>query len=197
MTKQRRRGKELEKDIYIATRDIINGAGFRALTFEQVAKKAATSKSVIYRRWKTPFELAIAALQDKIHRDNHGKVDEIVLTGQSLREDLFQVLHRFLISVDVIGKSFIREILAGPDSYNVSLAKIISGNSKVDIYAINRVLQRAFDRGEKVRKDLPDELKLLPFDWLRYRVFVQESIDEQALELLVNDIILPIYLEKP
>lgn len=197
MIKQRRRGKELEKDIYIATRDIINGAGFRALTFEQVAKKAATSKSVIYRRWKTPFELAIAALQDKIHRDNHGKVDEIVLTGQSLREDLFQVLHRFLISVDVIGKSFIREILAGPDSYNVSLAKIISGNSKVDIYAINRVLQRAFDRGEKVRKDLPDELKLLPFDWLRYRVFVQESIDEQALELLVNDIILPIYLEKP
>ncbi|MFT8414200.1 MAG: TetR family transcriptional regulator [Oenococcus oeni] len=197
MTKQRRRGKELEKDIYIATRDIIDGAGFRALTFEQVAKKAATSKSVIYRRWKTPFELAIAALQDKIRRDNHGKVDEIVLTGQNLREDLFQVLHRFLISVDVIGKSFIREILAGPDSYNVSLAKIISGNSKVDIYAINRVLQRAFDRGEKVRKDLPDELKLLPFDWLRYRVFVQESIDEQALELLINDIILPIYLEKP
>lgn len=87
MTKQRRRGKELEKDIYIATRGIIDETGFRTLTFERVAKKAATSKPVIYRRWKTPFELALAALQDKIRRDNHGKVDEIVLTGQSLRED--------------------------------------------------------------------------------------------------------------
>ncbi|OIL25566.1 TetR family transcriptional regulator, partial [Oenococcus oeni] len=182
----------MEKDIYIATRGIIDETGFRTLTFERVAKKAATSKPVIYRRWKTPFGLALAALQDKIRRDNHGKVDEIVLTGQSLREDLFQVLHRFLVSVDVIGKSFFREILAEPNCYNDSLAKIINGNSSVDINAINRILKRALKRGEHVKKNLPEAIKLLPFDWLRYRVFVQESIDEKALELLVDDIILPI-----
>lgn len=95
----------------------------------------------------------------------------------------------------MIGKSFFREILAEPNCYNDSLAKIINGNSSVDINAINRILKRALKRGEHVKKNLPEAIKLLPFDWLRYRVFVQESIDEKALELLVDDIILPIYLE--
>lgn len=195
MAEKRRRGQELEKDIFIAARKIINEDGFRALTFERVAQQAATSKPVIYRRWKTPFELALAALQDQIRRENNGKVDEVTLSGSDLREDLFQVMKRFLVSVDVIGKSLIREILTEPDMYTDSLPGIIGENSDIDIHAIDRVLQRAANRGEPVKQNLSRTLKLLPFDWLRYRVFVRENTDQAALELLIDEIILPIYLE--
>ncbi|MDN5951451.1 MAG: TetR/AcrR family transcriptional regulator, partial [Loigolactobacillus coryniformis] len=103
MGKTRRRGVVLEAAIYQAVREIIDQDGIEAVTFQKVAAAAGTSKPVIYRRWDTPFELAIAAIQDKIRQDNQGRTDELVLTGTNLREDLLQVLQRFLISVNTFG----------------------------------------------------------------------------------------------
>ncbi|WQH18808.1 helix-turn-helix domain-containing protein [Lactiplantibacillus plantarum] len=94
MTKTRRRGAELENAIYQAARDILNQDGLEQLTFANVAEQAGTSKPVIYRRWRSPLELAIAAIQDQIITENHGQLDEVSLTGQTLSEDLFQVLKR-------------------------------------------------------------------------------------------------------
>ncbi|QEA52828.1 TetR/AcrR family transcriptional regulator [Loigolactobacillus coryniformis] len=197
MGKTRRRGAELEAAIYQATRTIIDREGLAGLTLPKVALAAGTSKPVIYRRWNTPFELAIAAVQDQIRRENKGNMDQYVLTGNSLRADLLQLMHHFLISIDTFGNSYLQSLFTEISQHeNEALRKMIDRSSQIDMRAIDGVLKRATDRGENVRTDLADDLKLLPFDWVRYNIFVQKEVTEQRLTMLVDDILLPIYSQK-
>lgn len=197
MGKTRRRGAELEMAIYQAVRDIIDQEGITGLTLPKVALAAGTSKPVIYRRWKTPFELAIAAVQDQIRRENKGSMDQYVLTGNSVREDLLQLMQRFLISIDTFGNSYLQSLFTEISRHeNEALRKMIEQSAQIDIRAIDGLLQRATDRGERVRIDLADDLKLLPFEWVRYNIFIQKDVTEERLIMLVDDILLPIYLQK-
>lgn len=197
MGKTRRRGAELEMAIYQAVRDIIDQEGINGLTLPKVALAAGTSKPVIYRRWKTPFELAIAAVQDQIRRENKGSMDQYVLTGNSVREDLLQLMQRFLISIDTFGNSYLQSLFTEISRHeNEALRKMIEQSAQIDIRAIDGLLQRATDRGERVRIDLADDLKLLPFEWVRYNIFIQKDVTEERLIMLVDDILLPIYLQK-
>lgn len=197
MGKTRRRGAELEMAIYQAVRDIIEQEGITGLTLPKVALAAGTSKPVIYRRWKTPFELAIAAVQDQIRRENKGSMDQYVLTGNSVREDLLQLMQRFLISIDTFGNSYLQSLFTEISRHeNEALRKMIEQSAQIDIRAIDGLLQRATDRGERVRIDLADDLKLLPFEWVRYNIFIQKDVTEERLIMLVDDILLPIYLQK-
>jgi len=195
MGKTRRRGVVLEAAIYQAVREIIDQDGIEAVTFQKVAAAAGTSKPVIYRRWDTPFELAIAAIQDKIRQDNQGRTDELVLTGTNLREDLLQVLQHFLISVNTFGRHYLQSLLAEISHHeNASLRKMIDYGAQIDIHALERVIQRAHARGESVRTDLTTDLKLLPFDWIRYNILIQADVDTARLTQLIDDILLPVYL---
>lgn len=197
MGKTRRRGAELEAAIYQATRTIIDREGLAGLTLPKVALAAGTSKPVIYRRWNTPFELAIAAVQDQIRRENKGNMDQYVLTGNSLRADLLQLMHHFLISIDTFGNSYLQSLFTEISQHeNEALRKMIDRSSQIDMRAIDGVLKRATDRGENVRTDLADDLKLLPFDWVRYNIFVRKEVTKQRLTMLVDDILLPIYSQK-
>lgn len=197
MGKTRRRGAELEMAIYQAVRDIIDQEGITGLTLPKVALAAGTSKPVIYRRWKTPFELAIAAVQDQIRRENKGSMDQYVLTGNSVREDLLQLMQRFLISIDTFGNSYLQSLFTEISRHeNEALRKMIEQSAQIDIRAIDGLLQRATDRGERVRIDLADDLKLLPFEWVRYNIFIQKDVTEERLIMLVDDILLPIYLQR-
>ncbi|MEU4746994.1 helix-turn-helix domain-containing protein, partial [Actinosynnema sp. NPDC023658] len=59
--KSRRRGAQLEQAILDAAWDELCEVGYARLTIEGVAIRAGTSKSVIYRRWGSRAELALAA----------------------------------------------------------------------------------------------------------------------------------------
>ena len=60
-TRTRRRGAELEQAILDAAWAELCEVGYTALTIEAVAKRAGTSKPVIYRRWPSRAHLVIAA----------------------------------------------------------------------------------------------------------------------------------------
>lgn len=195
MTKTRRRGAELEAAIYQATRDILKSDGLSQLTFSTVADVAGTSKPVLYRRWDSPFSLALAAIQDQIKRENHGRLDEVVLTGTSLREDLFQTLQRFIISMDTFGQTFVSTWLGDLDTNKSNqIQDMINDAKKIDIHAIDRILQRATDRGEIKTTEMSADMKLMPFDWLRYQMFMNEPINNEKLTMLVDDFLMPAYL---
>lgn len=194
MPQKRRRGTELTAAIYQATREILENEGLSALTFPKVADAAGTSKPVIYRRWDSPFSLAIAAVQDKIKRENHGRMDELKLTGQSLRADLQQLLQRFIISMNAFGQSYTSTFFSGMSrQQNAAIQKMIDDATVIDINALDRVLERAQARGELVTTDMSDELKLLPFDWLRYHLFINQSVTEVNLTALIDDVLIPVY----
>ncbi|MFT8606636.1 MAG: TetR/AcrR family transcriptional regulator [Liquorilactobacillus ghanensis] len=194
MTKTRRRGTELEAAIYQATRDILNQDGLEQLTFANVAERAGTSKPVIYRRWRSPFELAIAAIRDQIITENHGQLDEVVLTGQSLADDLFQVFERFTVSIDTFNQALVIAWFRHSDQQNNPEVKdLLNSVKQIDAHAIERVCQRAQKRGELQAGTLPRDLQLMPFDWLRYRVFANEPVTDKTLHLLIDDFLVPAY----
>ncbi|GEO67606.1 TetR/AcrR family transcriptional regulator [Levilactobacillus spicheri] len=197
MTQTRRRGADLEQAVYQATREILNTEGLSQLTFAKVAAKAQTSKPVIYRHWETPFSLALLAIQDKIKADNHGQLDQVVLTGESLAADLLLVTQRFTASMDAFGKTFMESWFEGVShDDSAQLKQMLAKVRKIDLNAIDRVLERAVTRGELTGTDLPEKLKLLPFEWLRYRMLAKESIGSAELRLLVDDILVPTYLHR-
>lgn len=194
MTKTRRRGAELEAAIYQATRDILAQDGFTRLTFANVAELAGTSKPVIYRRWNSPLELALTAIQDKIKSDNHGQLDELQLTGHNLSEDLFQIVTRFTVSIDAFNQAFVITWFRNlTDADSEQVQKLLHSVKTIDAHAIDHAVQRAQERGELALGDLSMDLKLMPFDWLRYRIFAGESINESVLKLLVDDLLVPAY----
>ncbi|MFT8555718.1 TetR/AcrR family transcriptional regulator [Liquorilactobacillus hordei] len=192
----RRRGAELESAIYEVVRKIVDKEGVEGLTFQKVAELAGTSKSVIYRRWETPLELAISAFQARIKLENNGSVDKLVLTGKNLQDDLFQLMDRFLISIDALGEPFLRSILVEIGTQpNATVLQLMERNSEIDLRAINRILDRARARGEQVKADISNDVKLLPFEWLRYKMFLRKNISTDMIETLINEILLPVYLE--
>ncbi|MFT9373957.1 TetR/AcrR family transcriptional regulator [Liquorilactobacillus hordei] len=192
----RRRGAELESAIYEVVRKIVDKEGVEGLTFQKVAELAGTSKSVIYRRWETPLELAISAFQVRIKLENNGSVDKLVLTGKNLQDDLFQLMDRFLISIDALGEPFLRSVLVEIGTQpNATVLQLMERNSEIDLRAINRILDRARARGEQVKADISNDVKLLPFEWLRYKMFLRKNISTDMIETLINEILLPVYLE--
>lgn len=194
MTQTRRRGAALEAAIYQATREILDEDGLTGLTFPKVAERANTSKPVIYRRWDSPFALAIAALQDKIKRENHGRTDEITLTGHSLADDLTQVLRRFTISMKTFDESYLGTLMDGLSTeQSATIQRMITEGNAIDIKAVDRVVKRAQDRGELGTGTLPAAVKLLPFDLLRYHLFVNQEFSDEQLSTIINDVLIPAY----
>lgn len=197
MVQKRRRGAELEQAIYQAALQLLKTKGFLNFNFADVADLAKTSKSVIYRRWQTPFSLAIAAIQDKITTENHGRTDDFTLTGHSLREDLLQLLQRFIISMQTFKDFRITELLGeATKEENTTIQQLMSEGNAIDLNALDNILTRAKKRGEIIKTDLPEEIALLPFDWLRFQLFTNQPLTERKLELLVDDVLLPIYQSK-
>lgn len=192
--KKRRRGVELFADIYAATRDILNKEGLSSVTFEKVANKAATSKSVIYRYWDTPFSLSLLAIQDKIQQENHGSLDDTRLTGNSLEEDLLQLAHRFLQTMNSFGRPVMGSWFDGiTHEQSEQMDEIISNILDIDSHAVDRVLKRAVNRGELKQGKLPHDIQFLLFDWLRYQAFMEQSVDEKRLNNLITNILVPAY----
>src|SRR5882762_7897165 len=63
---RRRRGSVLEQAIFKAVIAELGAVGFDALTFEGIAERARTGRSVLYRRWRKKSELVLDALVSQV-----------------------------------------------------------------------------------------------------------------------------------
>ena len=111
--KNRRRGDELQQDIFDSTYEIFKNEGYQAITFTRVASAANTSRSVIYRYWDTPFDLVFDTVHSKIKTDGDmNNLDQV--DGIDLRDNLF-----------LIGKSFTKGFDGVLVEFNKLMSKII------------------------------------------------------------------------
>ena len=118
----------------------------------------------------------------------------LVLTGQTLSEDLFQVLKRFTVSINTFNQALVITWFHHLDQQaNPEVKDLLNAVKKIDAHAIERVCQRAQQRGELRTGTLSCDLQLMPFDWLRYRAFANEPITDATLHLLVDDLLVPAY----
>ncbi len=191
----RRRGDTLTESIYQAVEDIIKTEGYTNLTFQRIAQAAQTSRTVLYRRWETPLELIHDIVVEKLlHALGGDFIDMIEDTG-SLRGDLLCMLtlyQRFYIEV---GPEIMNAMLFEMSQNSPTMVAIGQNAVKKNILAIRKVLDFARVRSEKL-KDVSEFALRLPFDLIRMQYLLHRTpIDARQLELLVDEILMPVFSE--
>lgn len=195
MADKRRRGAELEQAIFSATIKILDEEGLQGLTFQKVAERAGTSKPVLYRRWNSPLELVVAAIREPIVKVR-GRFRDYETTGNSLAEDLLQLLQHFAEMINQYRQPFVATTLTALSQSN-NIQRTLGVAEDSDLAALDRVLQRARARGEAVRPDISRKAKLIAFEQIRYEgLFIQESIQAEDLQTLIDDILLKLFLSE-
>ncbi|WP_328540399.1 TetR/AcrR family transcriptional regulator [Streptomyces sp. NBC_00344] len=86
----------LTRAIFEATLEELAAGSLEELSFDKIAPRAGTGKSVLYRRWSTPAELVLAALRDPVVGLGNLHVPD---TG-TLRGDLLALLTAFAQVLD-------------------------------------------------------------------------------------------------
>ncbi|MBB6556884.1 TetR/AcrR family transcriptional regulator [Nonomuraea rubra] len=85
-TRTRRRGEELIKAIHDAALEEVVEVGAGRLTMDGIARRAATPRSTLYRRWSDPIEVLLDALY------HQHPVEEPTPGATDLRGDLIRSL---------------------------------------------------------------------------------------------------------
>ncbi|TNB48667.1 TetR/AcrR family transcriptional regulator [Martelella lutilitoris] len=185
---ERRRGEALETAILEAAFDMLVEAGYGGMTMEAVAKRAGTSRPVLYRRWPNAAELTVAAMRH--HLAAHPL--EIPDTG-NLRDDVMGLLRHIverrtrlgaLISVEL--SDFFRETNSSP-------AKLKTQIVSREQHVMEVLLSRAIARGEIEDRAFRPRVISLPVDLLRNEMMMTlEPASERAVSEIVDEIFLPL-----
>jgi AcrR family transcriptional regulator len=182
----RRRGEALEQAIIAAAWEEIEEVGFTKLTMDGVAKRAGTSKPVLYRRWKDRTDLIIACAASRMPT-----VDSIPDTG-SLRGDLLELLTQLRERMSKVGPmvivTMVDEITRDPSFRRNFLHRFLD---RLMALMNEAVLGRAIERGEITEELLTERLRRLPIDLARNEFLIKGSITDQAIVEIVDEVFLP------
>lgn len=193
--KSRRRGDQLQNDIYAATYRLLETEGYSAINFARIAREANTSRSVVYRYWDTPFDLVFAAVQQRMQQ-SEGIFKSLDFERGSLRDHLLYVGQQFILESDNgpfrLFKMLFSEMISQQERERTGqmLAEATSSNIKIMDY----VLQQAVQRGE-ITKLPPQATKLILFEQIRYTFMLENGgVPHQKLEEIVDHVVLPAIL---
>ncbi|WP_010271769.1 TetR/AcrR family transcriptional regulator [Paenibacillus senegalensis] len=198
--KSRRRGDQLQNDIYAATYRLLETEGYSAINFTRIAREAKTSRSVVYRYWDTPFDLVFAAVQQRMQQSEE-EFKNLDFDRGSLRDNLVYVGQHFILTSNHgpfrLFKMLFSEMISQQERERTSqmLAKATGSNIKIMDY----VLQQAVQRGE-ITKLPPKATKLILFEQIRYTSMLENGgVSHQKLEEIVDHVVLPaiLYFSKP
>lgn len=182
----RRRGEELEQAILEAVWEEFTEVGFAKLSMEAVAKRAGTSKPVLYRRWPSRLELMISCAAHRMPSP-----DSIPDTG-SLRGDTVHLLRLVRERMLVVGSSamlgMLAEVSANPKTHQVFLEKFVA---HVTLLLEGSVILRAVDRGELREERLSPRLQQLPIDLARSEFLITGSLPDVSIDSIVDEVFLP------
>jgi AcrR family transcriptional regulator len=184
----RRRGRVLEEAILEAAWDVLSEGGYQSLTFEAVAERAHTSRSVVNRRWTTRPDLLRAAVAH--YGATHAS--SIPDTG-TLRGDVLSLLRQAnrnrasmvaLISAQL--GTFFDETGSSPADLR---AELIAGRPS----AMVEIVDRAVARGEVDPTRLTERVISAPFDLFRHdMVMTLRPLRDDALVAIVDEVFLPL-----
>ncbi len=186
---RRRRGEELESAILAAAWDQLVEHGYGNFTFDAVAERAATSRSVLYRRWPDRDALTIAALGYGFQRDRPEAPD----TG-TLRGDLIEVLRlsnasrsQFIPLVGVLMGSYFS---ATGVTFAALRGQLMGEEGRG---ALDVVLDRAVARGEVDPAKLTPRVRSVAPDLFRHDLLMNlKPLTDEAIVAIVDEVFLPL-----
>jgi AcrR family transcriptional regulator len=186
----RRRGAQLEEAILDAAWDELIERGYPGLTLESVAKRAGTSRPVLYRRWPSRTALATAAL------GRHIAQNPIVVPDLgSIRDEVCLLLRRMSDRArpDLIRLVFDMQKDLVEQHSNLATMRAHVRAQIVDSDIMQVILTRAVDRGEIDAARLTPRVVSLPTDLARHEVLMTfEPLSDKAIEEIVEEVFLPL-----
>ena len=184
--RSRRRGKALEAAIYDAVWEELAEHGFGGLTMEGVARRAGTSKPVLYRRWSNRLEMMAATAMHFL------PTTETIPDAGSLRENTMAVLRVLRGRMHMIGREallgILTEIAAEPNEHE-SLFNTLMGYMRKIMTDVS--LDRAIANGEITEDQITPRLRTLPIDLARMEFIMTGELTEEAIEEIVEEVFLP------
>jgi AcrR family transcriptional regulator len=185
---RRRRGEELEAALLEATWEELTEVGYGALTFDGVAQRAGTSRTVVYRRWATKRDLVEAAISYVGRRHK----SEPPHTG-SLREDMLAVMRHtdekriglMALLIAFLGGYFLE---TGTTPYDLRRLVIDEGRTVLDV-----IIDEAVERGEVARDRLTPRVVNVGFDLFRHEALMRlGAVPEEVMVSIVDEVFLPL-----
>jgi AcrR family transcriptional regulator len=177
----RRRGAALETAILDAAWAELEECGYSTFTFEAVARRAETSRPVLYRRWPTRVEMAIAAMAHHVQR-NPVNVPDM----GDVRSELYLLLRKF---ADRSPPRLTRLVFDMSEDMHHRSASF----SDLRENPLGEVLDRAVARGEIDQARLIPRIARLPTALVFNEIIItQKNVSDDAIKQIVDDIFLPL-----
>ena len=191
----RKRGDKLLESIYDAAIEIIRNEGYSSLTFLRISRLARTGRTVLYRRWATPLDLIREIMTYRSAQALGGDLMDMIKDTGSLRGDLLYLMELYLKIYDSVGPEIMNAMLFEMSQNNARIPTIKHDIGFRNVALMEKLLGFARARGEKIKR-LSEITMTLPFDLIRMG-FLWESrpLDEAAREKLVDEILLPVFME--
>jgi AcrR family transcriptional regulator len=188
VTQTRRRGAELEQAILDAAWEELSEVGYTALTIEGVAKRAGTSKPVIYRRWQSRAALVLSAWASR------QPVSPVTPDLGSLRADLVWLFERVAKRTNMMMSETIAGVMAEAFRHPEVVALL---KERLDHRALNTsmwtIIDNAVARGELKQIHLPHRVLRLPADLIRSEAMLCGGpVSTETIEKMVDDIYIPL-----
>lgn len=176
---------ERETELLSVTLALLQQHGYERLTVDEVAATARASKSTVYRRWPTKAELVLAAFSEGIRQvteppDTGGLRGDLVALGELVSKQARD--HAATV------RAVLGEVSRNPELNNVLQTQLFDKRKAL----INRILEKAVQRGEIDAAAINHELwDLLP-GYMIYRAVIQGRLPtSKTVHALVDDIIIP------
>lgn len=188
MVATRRRGRELEEAILRAAWSLFLDGGYAAVTMQQVAEDAGTSKPVLYRRWADRDAL----LGDAMGYGLRSLPLDVPDTG-SLRGDLLAVMEQ--VNQTLVGLTAVMSVhLAGYyEATGTTPADLQDGVLGDKIGPLREILERAERRGQLDPARLTPRIASMPFDLMRAEIVTtMQPLPTDTLEEIVDTMFLPL-----
>ncbi len=177
----RRYGAVLEQALLDAAWDELRESGYASFTIDAVARRAGTSRPVLYRRWPNRAQLVLAAV--RAHAPTP-QLEDFPDTGQ-LRGDLVAELQLSLSRVEHIGPDVMNGLASELDHAPPGVLDVMP---RVTAAAV----ARAAGRGEIGPHPVPAHVLALPHDLLRHELAIRRHRPtDTELTRIVDDIVLP------
>lgn len=186
----RRRGGLLEDAILDAAWAELVERGYPELTLEGVAKRAGTSRPVLYRRWPSRTALATAAL------GRHIAQNPIVVPDLGSVRDEICLLLRLMsdrVRPDMIRLVFDMQKDLADQHSNLADMRAHLRAQIVDSDVMQPILGRAIERGEIAAARLTPRVISLPTDLARHEILMTfEPLSDEAIKEIVDEVFMPL-----
>jgi AcrR family transcriptional regulator len=199
-TTRRRPGRPsdeaLTPQILRAALEELATSGFEALSVEQVARRAGTAKTSLYRRWPSKDDLIVDALRTFV--SGTGLVDAALADRGSLREDLLAHARQLVAALTPSRVAVLSGLLLALRT-RPALADLVRGTLVgAEGRAMQAIAERAARRGEIDPDRVPRIAGHVPASMIFMRLFVAGTpfTDPDIVEI-VDDVVLRVFPSKP